>query len=243
MTRLALGLVLGVAALAFSTASGSAGAPCSGATPAKWRPWSNVLHGDATGDGRPDAVFVGQRYPERPLCRRLLFVRTGGRTLMRPLVQMGIDWVYEPAGPAPSALVRIVRSRGAQVLVRQHLSGDGHVSYGLYAVRHGRIVRYRVPSNDDGFTAGGSAGTFSGFACVRPEAGLVIQSWAGPAGRKFVLDRNFLRAEGLRFVVLRKERVRVSDPSVFPEFGHGDRCDVVSGRPELPRNPGEPLGG
>src|SRR6478672_4737610 len=51
------------------------GSTCARATPAAWKPWSNQLHGDVTGDGKPDTVFVGQRYPERPVvCRRLLFV-------------------------------------------------------------------------------------------------------------------------------------------------------------------------
>jgi len=60
---IALGGVVGVSvAESRGTVMGST---CADATPAAWKPWSNILHGDVTGDGKPDTIFVGQRYPEK----------------------------------------------------------------------------------------------------------------------------------------------------------------------------------
>jgi hypothetical protein len=59
--RAAVVLMVGAMGLVLATRSEGASAPFAGAAPNQWRPWSNVLHGDLTGDGRPDAIFVGQR--------------------------------------------------------------------------------------------------------------------------------------------------------------------------------------
>jgi hypothetical protein len=242
--KVGFALALALSATAFTLPAGATGS-CASATPAKWRPWSNVLHGDVTGDGRPDTVFVGQRYPERPLCRRLLFVRTGTKTLVEPIVQRELDWVFEVATPAPAALLSFDRVRGAEILVILHWSGDGHASYGLYTVRRGEIVRYRVPSADDMLLGGGgSAGLPAALMCVRPHAGLFVQSGAGAVGRKFEVEREFLRAKGLELIVARKQDVVVTDLSVLPEFrGRGGCATTAARNLGLPKSPKEPVGG
>jgi hypothetical protein len=253
-------IALGLAVIALdgvfvaSVAGSGAPAPCSGVTPENSQPWSNVLRGDVTGDGRPDLVFVGQHYPAKLFCQRALFVRSGSRTYMAAITQQDItNWPANAGGPEPVALDDIDTVRGAEVLLRLNMSGDGHSQIGVYTFRDGRIVRYRmrdVPGTVvffNAFSVGGSICCIYTFACIKRHAGQVVQTFAGPVhgGRRFEAGRFFLSAQGLRFVVTHKQRGTVRDLGELSEFRRGaDKCVVAVARsPNLPHNPKEPLPG
>lgn len=257
------GILLGVLALAlngvvaFSVVGGgeAAGSPCAGATPVRWKPASNELRGDVTGDGRIDTVLVGQRYPEKPICRRLLFVETATKLLVEPLTLGSLQGMWwDGRTPAPVALADIDRHRGAEIVVRMMAPRETEF-WAVYTLRRGKILQYRMPLhwylgntfNVGWWDAAGHTGG-DGLDCVSRRSGLVAYSdakqWppsAAPSNHeKWRITTTVLRTVNVRF-----QRVRVNH-AIVKELPREFRsvlgtCLVAHNwKADIPHNPKEP---
>ena len=248
----------GVLAASVTGADTRAGGPCAGATPARWKPWSNELRGDVTGDGRMDTVFVGQRYPEKPICRRLLFVETATKLLVEPLTLGSLQGMWwDGRTPAPVALADIDRYAGAEVVVRMMAPRQTEF-WAVYTVRRGKIVSYRMPPhwylanmfNIGGWDAAGHEGA-AALDCRGSQSGLVAYSeaeqWpaaAPPSNRtRWRLVTTVLRAVGLRFHTIRVNHAIVSRlPRPFTR-PLGSCLVAHNWKADIPHNPKEPWPG
>jgi hypothetical protein len=182
------------------------------------------------------------------MCRRLLFVETGTKLLVEPLLggsQMGKFW--DIGTPAPVALADINHQPGAEIIVRV-AAGRVTEFAAIYTVRHDQIVSYSMPRTwtdggaiNYGWSDAGASYSWSATTatCIGRRTGLIAWSRATPTPwppsprvrPRYVISQTRLQAIGLRFRVVSETRTILNRlPSEFASSPHRGKSQEFSDR-------------
>ena len=152
------------------------------------------LHADVDGDGRRDVVTIRVARRAPLSCGVLLTVRTRGVTrAARVFYEHG---KFATAGalvenltyPFVNAAYALDRRRGLELVVTSW-EGASNSFLQLYAWRHGRLVRLRLPASQEGLSWGGFAAAYGGIDCDRGRI-RVTSAWL-VRGRRWSVGRTF----------------------------------------------------
>jgi hypothetical protein len=175
-----------------------------------------TLHGDVTGDGRPDAIRVVGTSTPTGVCQLTLEV-SSNRHRIRTAVAGPSDGGVDP-GQAAFELVRLHR-RGTLAIVVAPWQ-DGVTDFArLYVVLHDRLWNLQAPRpvGDGMFAFSGSMAGVNGVDCATQ--GRIEAAEAGPLGPKPYTDvRWYLTRRGNRLTVLPRLTVRRRSHGYNPHF-------------------------
>jgi hypothetical protein len=152
------------------------------------------LHADVDGDGRRDVVAIRVARGAPVGCGVLLTVRTrGGTHAARIFYGSG---KFATAGalvrnstyPFVNAAYALDRRRGLELVVTSW-EGASNSFLQLYSWRHGRLVRLRLPGNQQGLSWGGFAAAYGGIDCDHGKI-RATRAWF-VSGRRWGVGRTF----------------------------------------------------
>ena len=170
------------------------------------------LHGDVTGDGRPDTVALVAVHGAPAKCALWLVVKS--REHIRPLAlreQRENSFVR----PALSGLGPIDRRAGLEIVAKLHegASTEFAAVFSVAGDAIRQLVLDRLGYSEFGF--GGSVTHADAVDCVHGAPGEVVQHGAGsedPTGQRWVIEQRIYRVVGTQFVPLRTTTRRVRSP-------------------------------
>src|SRR5919199_2713576 len=131
------------------------------------------LRADVDGDGRVDVITIRIARRAPVTCGLLLAVRTRTGTRAARIYYDGLK--FDTAGrlaaderfPFVNGALALDRRRGLEVVVTAW-EGASNSFLQLFAIRHGTLVRLRLPSPvQTGFSWGGFAEAYGGIDCTR----------------------------------------------------------------------------
>ena len=181
-----------------------------------------VLHGDVSGDGRRDEVFLAVDEGAERGCRALLFVADQGK---RSAASLDVEETDLSLGlPAISGLKQIDGLDGAEIVVDM-AAGASTFFAGVFVFVDGSLEQVRIdqsqPPTENLFAYGGGVGQLSAADCAAD--GAIVISTAVPEGRRYRVDRHSYTFDGI--VIARDpskdetHRRRLGTiPRSFPEF-------------------------
>lgn len=179
----------------------------------RWHARGSVLHGDVTGDGRPEPVVVEQRG------RRCAFRLVAGSATARVRPAMCREKPSELIdGPYPHAavLVSLDRQPGLEIVVQTWRGA--HTEFAdLWTYRDGVLKRFA--GREPHISYGGSVGTGGHVVGCGQRRGVVLVSDRSypPHGR---ILRHWYGARDLRLKLIRTKSIAWSSEQTppFPEF-------------------------
>src|SRR5919198_4943156 len=181
------------------------------------------LHADFDGDGRRDVVTIRVARRAPLSCGVLLAVRTRHATDAARIYYTREN-KFVTAGPfARAATFPFIngayvldRRRGLDVVVTAW-EGASNSFLQLFAWRHGRVVRLRLPGNEEGLSWGGFAAAYGGIDC---DGGMIrITSAAYVRRTRWIVSRAFY-AVGERSLRLVSSRTFRGGVRLTERFSH-----------------------
>jgi hypothetical protein len=200
-------VLLAAACLAAGCSHGTkrvAPAPCARArAAAEAAPATNALRGDVDGDGAIDRVSLVRLRPEAR-CGAVLLLRTGHRTLARPIATHAA-----PPVPRLNGLAALGSGRKLYIVVTTD-EGASTAFAQVFSARSGRLIELAIRGPDaGGFAYLGSVTHYGGVDCVRGRPGLVEErTYSTLASSRPWLYRTFYGLRGDRFQLVRKQVIK-----------------------------------